>query len=62
MRDRYKGGFDIGSTTVKMAVCNSAEKVVFSRYRRHRALAVEAVKIMLDEARAELGDEKSTLP
>ena len=56
MKDRYKAGFDIGSTTVKMAVCNSAEKVVFSRYRRHRALAVEAVKIMLDEARAELGD------
>ncbi len=56
MKNLYKAGFDIGSTTVKATIFDRAQKVVFSRYRRHRALTVEALKIMLGEARAELGD------
>ncbi|OPY00594.1 MAG: Activator of (R)-2-hydroxyglutaryl-CoA dehydratase [Syntrophorhabdus sp. PtaB.Bin184] len=56
MKDAYKAGFDIGSTTVKAVVCDHTQKVIFSRYRRHRALTVEAVRTVLDEARAELGD------
>jgi predicted CoA-substrate-specific enzyme activase len=49
-------GIDIGSTTVKMVFCDCGGRMVFSRYRRHHALAVDTVRAMLAEARQELGN------
>ncbi|MCX5824449.1 MAG: hypothetical protein NTY86_13325 [Deltaproteobacteria bacterium] len=56
MDNPYLAGIDIGSTTVKMVVCDLGGRMIFSRYRRHRALTVDTVRAMLTEARQALGN------
>ncbi|MHB8769543.1 MAG: acyl-CoA dehydratase activase-related protein [Syntrophales bacterium] len=48
-------GIDIGSTTVKVVICEG-RAVRFFRYRRHNALAVDTLRSILAEARRELGN------
>lgn len=55
MEKIFKAGIDVGSTTVKLVVCDCGE-IRFSRYRRHRARTVETVRDLLTEARAALGN------
>lgn len=42
-------GIDAGSTTVKMAVINSGEKIIFSKYTQNSGNPVPIVKKMLEE-------------
>ncbi len=52
----YKAGIDVGSTTVKLAVLDAENKLVFGRYTRHCAHIQETLCDLLKEAREELGD------
>ena len=56
-----KVGLDIGSTTVKAAVLDSAGKLVFHAYRRHHAETVVTLQSILEEAVAELGERPVSL-
>ena len=56
MENIYLTGIDIGSTTVKLVLCDLEGRIVFSRYRRHHALTVDTVRAMLTEARQALGN------
>ncbi len=49
-------GIDIGSTTAKIVALDDEGKIVFSRYVRHNAKAVETVSTFIDELRSEVGD------
>ncbi|MGV8056713.1 MAG: acyl-CoA dehydratase activase-related protein [Smithellaceae bacterium] len=60
MQDKYPAGIDIGSTTVKLVICNPKGDVIFSRYRRHHAQTIEALRTMLGEALSILGDVNIT--
>ena len=52
----YRLGIDIGSTTVKLAVIDAANTLVFGRYARHYSNIQEALHGLFEEAKAELGD------
>ena len=54
----YRLGTDIGSTTVKIAILNEADQVLFSEYRRHFADIQNTVADLLSEAAAKLGSLK----
>ena len=56
MEKVWQAGIDIGSTTVKLVICDPEGGILFSRYRRHRALTVETVRELLTEAWETLGD------
>jgi len=60
VQDKYQAGIDIGSTTVKLIVCNLDGDAIFSRYRRHHARTLEALRTMLEEALSTLGDVNIT--
>ena len=51
----YKLGIDIGSTTVKIAVLNEADELLFSDYERHFANIRETLSALLQKARSQLG-------
>ncbi len=57
----YFAGIDIGSTTAKVVIINSENKVIFSRYRRHQAKTLETAQSIFKEALQELGDVKLDL-
>lgn len=52
----YKLGIDIGSTTVKIAVLNQRDELVFSDYERHFANIQETLSDLLHKAFDETGD------
>ncbi|MBW2631367.1 MAG: CoA activase, partial [Deltaproteobacteria bacterium] len=52
----YFSGIDVGSTTVKVVICDSSGKPVFSRYRRHNVMILETVLSILEEAHDQMGD------
>ena len=52
----YRTGIDIGSTTVKVVICDESGKPVFPRYRRHNAMILETVLSVLEEAHNQMGD------
>ena len=52
----YRLGVDIGSTTVKIAIINDSNKVLFAAYERHMAHIQETLADLLDEASKKLGD------
>lgn len=52
----YQMGIDIGSTTEKVVVIDSAGEVVFSAYRRHNAETLSTLELMLNEIRQKLGN------
>lgn len=47
----YTLGIDIGSTTVKVAVLDKDNKILFSDYKRHFANIKETLKDLVQEAR-----------
>lgn len=53
---KYSLGIDIGSTTVKIAICDEDGKVVFSDYKRHFANIQETLAELLALAKDELGE------
>ena len=54
-------GIDIGSTTVKVAVLDENENIIFSDYRRHCAHTQETLAELLKEAGAFLSDDSITI-
>lgn len=54
--DFYKLGIDIGSTTVKIAVLNEHNEIVFSEYKRHFANIRETLAEVTANAKDQLGD------
>ena len=55
MKDTIKLGLDIGSTTVKCIAMNGSD-ILFSYYKRHMSDITGAVRTMLGDAHAKLGD------
>ena len=49
-------GIDIGSTTVKVAVLNSKNEILFAQYERHYANIQETLKKLLEKAYSQLSD------
>ncbi len=55
MNKIYRLGIDIGSTTVKIAVLNQENQILFSDYERHYANIQETLSLLLTRAVNELG-------
>ena len=53
--NHYSLGIDIGSTTVKIAILDSENKLLFSDYKRHFADIQNTLQSLLSAARKELG-------
>lgn len=51
----YLLGIDIGSTTVKSAIIDERNRLLFADYRRHFANIQGALADILSEAKKELG-------
>ncbi|WP_026835571.1 2-hydroxyacyl-CoA dehydratase [Eubacterium xylanophilum] len=49
-------GIDIGSTTVKIAIINDNNEILFSDYQRHYANIQETLKSIVEKALGEIGD------
>lgn len=49
-------GIDIGSTTVKIAILDDKDQIIFSAYERHFANIQETLKNIIESAYNELGD------
>ena len=56
MDKRYTLGIDIGSTTIKIAILDEANTLLFSDYERHYANIRETLKALIDKAYDNLGD------
>lgn len=56
MTHQYRLGIDIGSTTVKIAILDTENTLLFSDYRRHHANIQETLADILEEAREKLGE------
>ncbi len=56
MNNHYSLGIDIGSTTVKIAVTDSSQKMLFADYERHYANIQETLALLLGRAREKLGE------
>ena len=52
----YTLGIDIGSTTVKIAILDENEKLLFADYERHFANIQETLADLLEKAHAQLGE------
>ena len=55
-QDFYKLGIDIGSTTVKIAVLDQTDALLFSDYQRHFANIRETLSDLLKKAKDKLGE------
>lgn len=55
-KEKYTLGIDIGSTTVKIAILDSAHQLLFSNYKRHFANIRETLSDLLQEAFGQLGN------
>ena len=51
----FKLGIDIGSTTVKIAVLDDDNKILFSDYQRHFANIQQTLTDLLTQAKSTLG-------
>ena len=51
-------GIDIGSTTVKIAILDDENQIIFSAYERHFANIQETLKTIIERAFDELGDRE----
>jgi predicted CoA-substrate-specific enzyme activase len=56
MSERYTLGIDIGSTTVKIAVLDSSNKMIFSDYERHYANIQETLTKLLEKCKDITGE------
>ena len=56
MKNNYPLGIDIGSTTVKIAILDGDNKILFSDYERHYANIQETLALLLKKAKDLLGE------
>ena len=54
----YKLGIDIGSTTVKVAILDSMDHLLFSDYQRHFANIQETLSELIGKAISQIGDKE----
>ena len=54
-------GLDVGSTTIKVVVIDSAGKIVFGSYQRHYARIRETIKEMLAVCYEKMGNISTTI-
>lgn len=54
--NKYRLGIDIGSTTVKIAILDDNNNILFSDYERHFANIQETLQSLLEKAVAQLGE------
>ena len=52
----YRLGIDIGSTTVKVAILDDKNQILFADYQRHYANIQETLRTLLEEGMEQLGD------
>mgnify|MGYP000243334760 len=56
MNQTFRLGIDIGSTTVKTAVIDNDNQILFADYERHYANIQETLAALLKKARERLGE------
>lgn len=56
MRNIFRVGLDVGSTTAKIAVLDSSDNLVFARYERHNAKVRELITAYLQELEQQFGN------
>ena len=56
MTGSFRLGVDIGSTTVKVAIIDQDNSVLFSDYRRHFANIQETLASLINDAKKAIGD------
>ena len=61
MEKTYYIGLDVGSTTAKIAVIDSDNRVIYSKYERHNARVNELVSQYFDEILALTGDAEARI-
>ena len=61
MEKIYYIGLDVGSTTAKIAVIDSDNRVIYSKYERHNARVNELVSQYFDEILALTGDAEARI-
>ena len=61
MEKTYYIGLDVGSTTAKIAVIDSDNQVIYSKYERHNARVNELVSEYFDEILALTGDAEARI-
>ena len=54
----YKLGIDIGSTTVKVALLDPEDNLIFSDYKRHFANIRETLADLIGAAKAQTKEER----
>ncbi len=52
----YRAGIDIGSTTVKLAILDEKDNIIYGEYTRHNAHTKETLKELLIKAREAVGE------
>ena len=57
----YPLGIDIGSTTVKIAILNEKNEIVFSDYKRHFADIQGTLAILIEEAKQKVKEVLSEM-
>ena len=61
MEKIYYIGLDVGSTTAKIALIDSDNRVIYSKYERHNARVNELVSQYFDEILALVGDAEARI-
>ncbi len=61
MKKNYHVGLDVGSTTVKMAVLDKNNKLVFSKYQRHYSDIRKTIFELMDETCGKFYQEECTV-
>ncbi|MBO7702407.1 MAG: CoA activase, partial [Eggerthellaceae bacterium] len=56
-----RAGIDVGSTTVKLAILDKSDQVVWSIYQRHHSDVRATIAQVLEAAAPEYGDEQMTI-
>ena len=54
----YRMGIDIGSTTVKLAILDHENRLIYSDYRRHLSDIRSSLSQLMEDCHKELGDKK----
>lgn len=58
---KYKIGVDVGSTTVKLAVLDDSNKLIYSKYERHFSDIKSTIITLINECYEALGDIGCTI-
>jgi predicted CoA-substrate-specific enzyme activase len=61
MREIYNMGLDVGSTTVKIAILNKSNELIYSKYERHYSDIKKTIVSLVTKAYEKLGDIDCTI-